>query len=299
MYVLFAQHPAISVDCCDVGQTQLTIDTIPDDALLYVFDFYVAQASKVEAWHTLVHVCRRWRNLVFESPRCLNLRITCTHETSVKKKLDVWPALPIVISGVRKPENYDNTKAALEHHDRVCQIKLFSFVWDLGDIVSLLEEPLAILTDLDLSAVGSFRPFDPGPSKFLGGSARLQSLTLSDLWILDLLKLLLSTPNLVNLRLARTIRHPFESFLPDEVITVLSAFTRLEQLDLDLIGRSHLESENRRLALLTRTVLPSLTVLRLTCVTEVLEDFIARIDAPLLDHLLIHISFDGSVEDIL
>ena len=40
-------------DCCDVGQTRLTIDTLPDDALLYVFD-----SMWVEAWHTLVHVCR-------------------------------------------------------------------------------------------------------------------------------------------------------------------------------------------------------------------------------------------------
>ena len=85
-------------DWCDVGQ--VTIDTLSDEALLYVFDFYVAQAE-VEASHKLVHVCRRWRINVFGSPRRLNLRIAleCTDETPVKEKLDIWPALPIVISG--------------------------------------------------------------------------------------------------------------------------------------------------------------------------------------------------------
>ena len=47
----------MTVDCCDVGQTKLTIDTLPEDALLCVFDFYVAQASEVEAWHTHARSC--------------------------------------------------------------------------------------------------------------------------------------------------------------------------------------------------------------------------------------------------
>ena len=162
------------VDCCDdIGQTQLTIDTLPDDALLYAFDFYVARSSEVEAWHTLVHVCRRWRILVFGSPRRLNLRIACTDETPVKEKLYVWPAaLPIVVSGTFKPTtDLGNIKAALERHNRICQIKLFFSRCELEDIVASLEEPFPILTDLDLGAVGLFWPLHLDPSKFLGGSA--------------------------------------------------------------------------------------------------------------------------------
>ena len=294
MYVLFAHYPAISVDCCDVGQAQLTIDTLPDDALLYVFDFYLAQASEVEAWHTLVHVCRRWRNLVFGSPRRLNVRIACTTESPVKEMLGVLPALPIVISGSCKSlTNFDNVKTALEHHDRVCQIKLFFIVCELEDIIAPLQKPFPILTDLDLNAVGSLRPFDPDPSKFLGGSAHLRSLTLGGLRIPDLLALLLSTPNLVILRLDG-IRN-FGSFLPDEIVTCLSALTRLKQLDLLVeFSRSHPDWVNRRLSLLTRTVLPSLAVLKLRGTTENLEELMARIDAPLLYHLYILFSSSGS-----
>jgi hypothetical protein len=288
----------MTVDCCDVGQTQLTINTLPEDALLYVFDFYLAQASEAEAWHTLVHVCRRWRGLVFGSPRRLNLQIVCTNETPVKEKLDVWPALPIVISGtcisLRSLNSLDNVKAALKHHDRVCRIKLFFILCELEDIIASLEEPFPILTDLDLTAVGSSRPFNPDPSKFLGGSGRLRSLTLSgSLRIPDLLKLLLSSPNLVILRLDGI--HNSSSILPDEMVTSLSALTRLEYLDLLVeFGQSHPDWENRRLSLLTRTVLPSLTVLRVRGTTDNLEDFMARIDAPLLADFYVLFSFSGS-----
>ena len=289
MYVLFTQHPALLVDCCDdIGQTQLTIDTLPDDALLYVFDFYLALSSEVEAWHTLVHVCRRWRILVFGSPRRLNLRIACTDDTPVKEKLDVWPAaIPIVVSGTFKPTtDLGNIKAALERHNRICQIKLFFSRCELEDIVASLEEPFPILTDLDLGAVGLFWPLHLDPSKFLGGSAHLRSLTLSGIPIPDL-KILLCTPNLVILRLDR-IRG---SFLPDEMVTVLSSLAKLKQLDLQF--ESHPDWENRSLPSPTPTVLPSLTVLRIRGDTQNLEDFIARVEAPLLDHLYVLFSFSA------
>ena len=276
---------------CTVGQTQLTIDTLPDDALLYVFDFYLVQASQIEAWNILIHVCRRWRTLVFESPCRLNLRITCTDKTSVKEKLDVWPALPVVISGSCKSlTSLDNVKAALKHHDRVCQIKLYFDVCEVENIAASLEEPFPILTDLDLSAVGSFRRFNPDLSKFLGGSANLRSLTLSCIRIADPLKLLLSTPHLVILRLDRISNSI--ALLPDELVTGLSGLTRLEQLDFQVVfHRSHPDWENHCIPPLKRTVFPSLTVLKVVGDSRNLDDFMAQIDTPLLDHLYILFSF--------
>ena len=269
------------VDCCDVGQTQLTTDTLPDDALLYIFDFYVAPslASEVEAWRTLVQVCRRWRILVYRSPRRLNLRIVCTDKTpAVKGKLDAWPAQPVVISGTF---NSTNIKAALEHHDRICQIKLFQVD---PNIIASLEKPFPILTDLDLCAFTFSPPFNIDPSRFLGGSPHLRSLTLSGIWIPCLPKLLLSTPNLVILRLDQ-IRN---SCLSDEMVAVLSSLTRLEMLDLEIeFDRPHPKLKHQFLPRLTCTVLPSLTMLKVTGNIESLEDFVAQINAPLLDHLYI------------
>jgi hypothetical protein len=56
--------------------------------------------QNVNEWHTLVHVCRRWRDLVFASPRRLNLRLLCRKDTPVREMLDIWPALPIVIQDI-------------------------------------------------------------------------------------------------------------------------------------------------------------------------------------------------------
>ena len=49
-----AQWSARSVDLCDVAR--VTIDMLPDVALLEIFHFYVDEA-RTEAWHALVHVC--------------------------------------------------------------------------------------------------------------------------------------------------------------------------------------------------------------------------------------------------
>jgi hypothetical protein len=234
-------------------------------------------------------VCRRWRNLVFGSARRLNLQIKCTNEARVKEKLDAWPALPIVISGYRvSSTGIDNIIAALEHHDRVCKIKLRFAVREPEEIVLSMEETFPILTDLDLStmtATAPFRSFDPDPSKFLRGAPlALRSLALSDIWASpDALKLLLYTPNLVILRLENS-----PSFRPDELVAVLSALPRLSELHIQggFPGLDH-----GRLPPLTRTVLPSLTELTVDYSIEIIEDFMARIDAPLLNCLYICLSF--------
>jgi hypothetical protein len=81
---------------------------------------------EIQAWHTLVHVCRKWRTIVLGSPRRLDLRLFCTDKTPVKETLAVWPPLPIVIAQYGQPTRMDNIIVALEHNDRVCQIDLMA-----------------------------------------------------------------------------------------------------------------------------------------------------------------------------
>ena len=55
-----------------------TIDTLPDIVLLDTFDFYLGKENADElydydVWQILVHVCRRWRSIVFASPRRLDI----------------------------------------------------------------------------------------------------------------------------------------------------------------------------------------------------------------------------------
>ncbi|KAI0292163.1 hypothetical protein BC826DRAFT_1020352, partial [Russula brevipes] len=89
----------MAADCCGVGQAM--IEMLPDDVLLEIFDFYLNDENShgprnVDKWHTLVHVCRRWRNVVFASPSRLDLRLLCRKDRPLAM-LDIWPALPINI----------------------------------------------------------------------------------------------------------------------------------------------------------------------------------------------------------
>ena len=115
---------------CTVGQV-VTINDLPDDVLLRIFDFYVVEYQypgfidfgtkmEIESWQSLVHVCRRWRYLLFASPRRLNLRL-CTSTTA---SLDVWPPLPLLVQGGVSGSSADNVVAELEHSDRIRQIQI-------------------------------------------------------------------------------------------------------------------------------------------------------------------------------
>ena len=83
---------------------RVTVSALPDDVLLEVFGFCLDASEEYGGdrvhqgkWLTLVHVCRRWRCVVFASPRSLDLRLFCTPDRPVKKTLDIWPELPIVV----------------------------------------------------------------------------------------------------------------------------------------------------------------------------------------------------------
>jgi hypothetical protein len=98
----FPQHIPTTADRCNV--VQVTIDMVPDLALLEFFDFYLAEAldrdpfrANREAWIKLAHVCRKWRDIVFGSPSRLNVRLHFQASRSVRVMLDTWPPLPIDI----------------------------------------------------------------------------------------------------------------------------------------------------------------------------------------------------------
>jgi hypothetical protein len=115
---------------CQAGQVP-PIDVLPDDVLLEIFGFYVDEGqdtkNEVEPWQllVLVHVCLRWRSFVFESPRCLKLRLLCTQRTHAYA-LDIWPTLPLFIHDLGHPtEGVDKIITALKQSHRVYNIHLW------------------------------------------------------------------------------------------------------------------------------------------------------------------------------
>jgi len=240
-----------------------------------------------QEWHTLIHVCRRWRYIIFASPRVLNLRLLCTIGTPVRARLAIWPAIPIAIIGSVDSTPLevvaDNIMASLEHKDRVYRIDLQRIPNSLmGRIAAAMEEPFPMLTDLALHATAPVLP-----DSFLGGSAPgLQSLRLTSVPFPALWKFLPTATHLVFLELWDVPHSGYIS--PSAMATCLSALMRLEELHLGFQSpRSHPDRANQRLPPQTRLILPALSTLQFKGVSEYFEDLVAQIDAPLLNDVWI------------
>ena len=265
----------------------MTIGTLPDDILLEMFYFYAYVAFN-DAWRTLVHVCRRWRNVVFTSPRRLNLKLVCTRTRSVREMLDIWPELPIIIldyEGTEIVESADNVIAALELNDRVSRIDLAVSGSRLERVVAVMQDPFPTLTDLSLWSSDGTAPVIS--DSFLGGSApRLRYLGLESIPFPALPKLLSSATDLVDLHLEHLPHSGYIS--PSAMATCLAPLTKLESLVLEFQSpQSRPDNTSQLSPLQTRIIFPALTHLAFRGVTEYLEDLVTQIDTPLLKDISI------------
>jgi len=287
-----------------VGQLHrpVTIGTVPDDVLLNIFKIFIDEkyfhSAASEEWRILVHVCRRWRNLAFTSPRHLNLQLYFEPlRKSVKKMLDTWPELPIYIRNYSYTSNeaIDDIAAALRLNHRVSRIhleKISDSAWET--FAALMQHPFPALTHLRVLPHHTIK--NAISHSFLGGSAPcLQDLHLIQLPFPALPKLLLSSTNLVRLWY-NTI--PLSGHIsPQAMVTSLSALNRLESLSLTFKSPQSLPDWEIQIPPPhTRTLLPALTSLCFHGVPEYIEDLVARIDAPSLESMAITLFYQEVVE---
>ncbi|KAI0279651.1 hypothetical protein BGY98DRAFT_1144284 [Russula aff. rugulosa BPL654] len=284
---------------------RVMINMLPEEVLLELFDFYVDPTRRydgVEAWCTLVHVCRKWRNIVLESPLRLNLRIRCHPATPVREKLDAWPTSLIVVDQYNKYGHWEpkwgvaNIATALEQNNRIRQIDLSRVpTLEMEEILAtLMHKSFPVLTELWLHSEDETASVNP--DSFLGGSIPcLQILYLAHIPFPGLPNLLFSATHLTNLQLFNISNSGYIS--PEAMVSCFFALTRLEILILAFESpESFLITEHRPTPPPTRTLLPALTELQFGGVSEYLEDLVIRIDAPLLDNLIIHL-FDQFISD--
>ena len=271
------------------------IDVLPDDVLLKIFDSYMIIMDSScrrteEAWKLLVHVCRRWRILVFGSPRHLNLRLHCTPQTPVKDKLDIWPALPLIIEATPAfLSSTENIIAALGQRNRVCEIELYLADWQSKEVLAAMQVSFPELTVLKLCSYQQLFSLHETPSvipdSFLGGSApRLRSLDLDSISFPGLPKLLLSTTQLVHLSLECIPHSGYIS--PEAMVALLSVLSSLKSLILHFQSpESRPDRESQRMPLQKRSILPVLAKFRFHGDTEYLQELVTRIDTPRLNEL--------------
>jgi hypothetical protein len=206
---------------------------LSDELLLDVFHYYLGASPRF--WSRLVHICRKWRRIVFASQQALGLRLFCTHGTPVVKTLDCWSALPIVVEYggfpalyPPAPEDEDNILVALKRSDRVSSIHL-TVTASLLEKLSPIEEPFSKLEDLVLLYQGSMMPrlsrtfrWDPSlrglHSTRIGFPGPLQRL---------------SSMDLVDIQLHNMVKAAYLS--PDALVNTLSQMTQLRSLSLHFL----------------------------------------------------------------
>ncbi|KAH9957161.1 hypothetical protein BJV74DRAFT_421897 [Russula compacta] len=220
---------------------RVTFETLPDEVLIDIFDFYRMSFSQYPwKWHMLVHVCRRWRQIIFASPCRLDLQFLCTPSSPVRELLDFLPPIPIMISnwsGAPPPyltlclEDGSQVISAIEQRDRVWWIHLDGLASSLLEkLATMMHETFPTLAYVRLWSNDETVPVLP--ETFLGGSSPcLQTFWLHGIPFPELPKLLLSTNDLVDLRLEKIPDSGYIS--PEAMITGLSTSTKLETLIID------------------------------------------------------------------
>ena len=294
-----------------VDHHAITIRHLPNELLLHIFFFHRLLSgtnnrppSVAWKWHTLAHVCQRWRELIFTSLRHLEAHLVIPRK-SPETPLDSWPALPLSVwcdssyFNLSEEEKADIV-AAFKYSDRIREIHLpmaigYSF-W-----TSIRNKSFPELEHLALSGIPGYPV--PLSHEFLGGATssprRLRSIFLSYIHLPSLPQLLFSSRDLVSLHLGyyTLTHHGFISISPEDLSTALSATTKLEYLYIHCVpgfvaSPPELRSANSSPFILT--VLPALTYFHFGGFIKYMEDFLSRIHAPHLVTLNIH-----SHEDVM
>jgi hypothetical protein len=274
-----------------------TVEMLPEDTLLEIFDFYRLDAMKRSRgrpwkWHRLAHVCRRWRYAIAVSPRRLGLQILCKSGAPITPILDSWPTLPLLIryKGPKSKSLPKNIIFALRRPDRVCEIDLVLPSSLIGSIVEVIQEPFQALECIRITVKDSTQPSMLVREAFLGGSApRLREIKLDGIaFPFPSIQQVLSSAanNLVQLCLSNIPITGY--FSPNALVTSLSSLVQLMQLNIDFQSPLSLPSRGT-CPPPERVILPSLSILSFHGASEYLEEFVAQVDFPALTYINIEL----------
>lgn len=288
------------------------IHTLDDDSLLKVFSLYrplILDESEADNnqfldggewnrerwWFTLVHVCRRWRLLVFESASHLRLSLVCARGTPVADMLAHSPPLPLIIDHL--DQHNDITAAdehgitlALQHRDRVRRIRLMKSVPILQKLIIALDGEFPILEYLSIIHQRYRRPSIEHnmrltlPETFR--APHLRHLVLMSFAIPIGSPLLTTMGNVVTLSLNSI--PPSAYFHPNALLQRLSLMPQLEILG--ILFNSHfpsrdIERQLSRTPIISRAVLPNLRWFGFQGASAYLEALLPRVTMPLIERL--------------
>ena len=276
-----------------------TIDMLPEDTLVEVFDFYRLDAIQLSPgrlwkWHRLAHVCRKWRHVISMSPRRLDLRIFCQrYGAPISSTLVSWPTLPLVVrygTGSETKHMPRHVLVALRHPDRLCEIDLDVTSSMTKLMVETIQKPCKILECIRINVQDTTRSPLLVHGAFLGGSApHMREIKLDGIAFPfpEIRQTLLSTSNLVELLLPN-IPNDFY-FTPDDLIIGLSTLVLLKRLMVGFLSPASSPPPSMTHPPPRRATLPSLASLGFHGTSEYLEEFVARIELPALCDIIVEL----------
>ena len=210
----------------------LTTDNIPDEVLLEIFDSYRQHFTndqslwnKKHKWFELIHVCRRWRFIIFASSTRLDLCLVVSTNNPGNMKTIFSPhlpplpiavdqCLPVGTASHVKAKEMGRVLSALKRCNRVRGITFSGIAPDFNRLFKATKHPFPMLENLELCNLDTGITVLKLPATFLNGSApHLQSLKLYWISLTSMSSLLSSTTMLTELCLRICTSSPTASLL--------------------------------------------------------------------------------------
>jgi hypothetical protein len=265
------------------------IHLLNNDVLLNIFYFYrlenPEECEDERWWYRLAHICRRWRNLILESPSRLDLHLNCTNGVPVADMLAHSPPLPLIIHYHKNreitAEDESGLLLALSHRDRVRRIDLWGPPNVVGKSVRVMDDKFPILEQMNIYSWTQVAV--DLPMTFQAPNLRHLTLSRASLPIGSSL-LTTSITRLVTLELKDVTISAY--FPPSYIHSRLMLMLQLEKLSIDfesLIPNVGVEWQSRQTP--DMTTLPNLRQFFFRGTVRYLEHLVSRISAPSLSIL--------------
>ena len=299
------------------------IHILDDDSLLNVFYFYrpsllgEGEDEDDDArltggrerwihgrwWYRLVHVCQRWRNIVFGSSSYLALSLVSTNGTPVASMLAHSPHLPLIIDYSDEyrrltAEDEEGAILALKQCDRIRGIRLFVPTMSLEKFIVAINEKYPILEYLIIGHLVRYQTaILELPVLETLEAPHLRRLALIDLTLPIGSRFLTSAVGLVTFY--HFMVNSSTYFHPNTLLQWLSLVPGLEMLTIGFLNdfpSLYSESESSIITQLTYTpimtpvTLPNLHCLKFRGEGTYLEELVRRITTPRLERILILLS---------
>ena len=269
-----------------------------DDTLLEIFNQCRLQDDELwnhqPRWCKLSHVCRKWRQLIYESTSHLKMQIIITNSKQPLHMLAHLPPLPLVIDYRSTEHAEDNSGIlhAIQQRDRIRRVVLQAPHSTLEQLIMTIDELFPILDALSLLSTTNSEGCSEIMLPRTFTSPNLRHLALHSISLPTGLPTLTSAPSLVTLKLT-DIRDP-GYFTPEQLLTQLQHIPHLRELSIGFFVTLPNASADEELlhGPMTSTTLPALKWLAFRGESAYLESLVARITAPLLERFNITLFYD-------